>query len=130
MAEGFLKSLDASLSVFSAGVNPAPRVHPDAVFVMKEKGIDIGEEKPVNVSIFLNENFDYVITVCDNAKETCPNFTGKTENRVHLPFDDPAEATGTREEVLNEFREVRDSIFRTFTKFYREELKDERVGLA
>lgn len=122
MAEGFLKHLDSNLQVFSAGTNPASRVSPYAVEVMKEKGIDISRQKPKNVEIFLEEHFDFVITVCDNAKETCPVFTGKVKEREHIGFEDPADAKGTEEEILDKYREVRDLIFDEFNKFYHERL--------
>jgi len=122
MAEGFLKSLDPSLHVFSAGTNPAARVHPLASKVMKEVGIDIGGNKPKNVEEFINDSFDYVITVCDNAKETCPVFIGKVHHRLHMGFDDPAEAVGTEEEVAAVFRRVRDEIRKTFTRFNEQKI--------
>ena len=118
MAEGFLKSMDPSLQVFSAGTKPAARVHPLAVKVMKELGIDISGNKTKNVGEFINDSFDYVITVCDDAKETCPVFIGKVEHRLHLGFEDPAEAVGAGEKVLAVFRRVRDEIKRAFTNLY------------
>lgn len=122
MAEGFLKSFDSSLSVQSAGTYPASRVHPLAIKVMKEVGVDLSANHPKRVEKFLNDSFDYVITVCDHAKETCPVFVGKVKNRLHLGFEDPAEATGTEEEVLAEFRRIRDEIKQAFQKFYKETL--------
>lgn len=120
MAEGFLKLFDPSLSVQSAGTYPASRVHPFAIKVMKEEGIDLSGNQPKSVEGFLNDSFDYVITVCDNAKEACPVFTGNVKNRLHLGFEDPVEATGTEEEILAEFRRIRDEIKTTFQKFYKE----------
>ncbi len=122
MAEGFLKSLDSSLQAFSAGTQPAARVHPLAAKVMKEVGIDIGGNKPKNVKEFINDSFDYVITVCDNAKESCPVFIGKVQHRLHIGFDDPAEATGSEEEVLRMFRRVRDEINAAFSAFYHRQI--------
>lgn len=110
MAEGFLKSFQDINEVFSAGTAPAKEVNPYAVIVMKEVGIDISSYKPKLVDKFLTEEFDYVITVCDHAKETCPLFSGKVLNRLHLGFEDPAEAIGSEEEILNEFRRIRDEI--------------------
>lgn len=118
MAEGFLKSLDPELEVFSAGTNPASRVNPNAVKVMAEKGIDISKGHPKDVKEFTGKSFNYVITVCDNAKETCPVFTGKVDRRLHLGFDDPAEARGSDAEVSNEFRRIRDEIEVKFQEFY------------
>ncbi len=119
MAEGFLKSFDPELAVYSAGTNPASRVHPKAITIMNELGIDIGKNFPKNVDGFLNDWFDYVITVCGNAKETCPTFIGKVGERLHIGFEDPADAVGTEEEMLNEFRKIRDEIKTTFHKFYK-----------
>jgi len=124
MAEGFLKSFDSNLEAYSAGTNPSSRVHPKAIQVMKEAGIDIGKNFPKNVEQFLNESFDYVITVCDNAKETCPVFVGKVTNRLHMGFEDPAEATGTEQEILSVFRKVRNEIKKEFYEFYKENIKN------
>ena len=120
MAEGFLKSLDSRLEVHSAGTVPASRVHPKAVQVMKEIGIDLGVAFPKSVDQFLNQSFDYVITVCDHTKETCPVFTGRVKHRLHIGFDDPAEATGTEQEVLQVFRRSRDEISQQVKRFYSE----------
>jgi arsenate reductase len=122
MAEGYLRSLDPSLELYSAGTEPGGQVHPLAVKVMRERGIDIRGGYPKAVEEFLEIPFDYVITVCDGAKEACPVFTGEVKHRLHIGFDDPAEATGTEAEVLAVFRRVRDEIFRDFGEFYREEL--------
>lgn len=118
MAEGFLKSFDPSLEVYSAGTKPAAAVHPFAIQVMNEIGIDLSSYKTKPVDQYLSQPFDYVITVCNLAKETCPVFTGKVSHQLHLGFNDPAEATGTEEEVLTEFRRVRDEIKVQFQKFY------------
>ena len=123
IAEGFMKSFDPSLEVYSAGTKPAGKVHPKAIQVMKEIGIDLSRNYPKMVDQFLGDSFDYVITVCDNAKETCPFFTGKVAHRMHIGFDDPAEAAGTDEEVLSVFRKVRDEIKKEFYSFYNENLK-------
>lgn len=117
MAEGFLKSFDSELEVYSAGTKPADRINHYAIKAMKEVGIDISDGKPENVDKYLNESFDYVITVCDNAKETCPVFMGDVKHRLHIGFDDPAEAKGTEEEVMPIYRRVRDEIEREFRKF-------------
>lgn len=123
MAEGFLKSLDSDLEVYSAGTNPASQVHPKAIEVMKEIGIDISGGYPQSVDRFLDQSFDYVITVCDSAKETCPVFMGDVKERLHAGFDDPVEATGTDEEILPEFRRVRDEIRNCFEEFYKQKIK-------
>lgn len=120
MAEGFLRSFDPSLEVFSAGTKAAARVHPKAVQVMAEAGIDLAGHSPKTVERFLQESFDYVITVCGNAKESCPVFLGDVRHRLHIGFDDPAEATGSEEEVLGVFRRVRDEIRERFALFLKE----------
>ncbi len=119
MAEGFLKSFDGELNVYSAGTNPSGAIHPKAILVMKEIGIDISGGYPKNVDEFLEKSFDYVITVCDNARETCPVFIGNVKERLHIGFEDPAEAAGTEEEILAEFRKVRDEIKARFWEFYK-----------
>lgn len=119
MAEGFLKSFDHNIIVKSAGTNPSGQVHPKAVQVMNEVGIDISKNYPKRAGEFLNEYFDYVITVCDNAEETCPVFIGKVGKQLHIGFEDPAGATGTDEEILNEFRRIRDEIKKELYNFYK-----------
>jgi arsenate reductase len=124
MAEGILKSLDSKLEVFSAGTSPAANVSPRAIQVMKEIGIDISSGFPKSVDRFTGEPFDYVITVCDHAKEACPVFMGKVGTRLHIEFDDPAMADGSEEEVIRIYRRVRDEIREQFTKFYSTKLLD------
>lgn len=121
MAEEFLKSIDPELAVYSAGTNPSKQVHPKAILVMKEVGIDLSKNYPKLVDQFITEPFDYVITVCDNAKETCPLFIGKVGKQLHIGFDDPAEATGTEEEILSEFRRIRDEIKNELQSFLKKE---------
>ncbi len=123
MAEGYLKALAPDARIYSAGTEPGPEVHPRAIQVMQEEGIDLRNHKPKNVNEFLDEAFDYVITVCDGANESCPMFTGKVKHRMHMGFEDPAEVTGSEDFVLSEFRRIRDEIKRDFTKFYNENLK-------
>ena len=123
MAEGFLKSLNNELEVFSAGTKPAGKVNAFAVKAMKEIGIDISNGVPENVDKYLRQSFDYVITVCDNTKETCPVFSGNVKHRLHIGFDDPADAVGTEEEVMPVYRRVRDKIKRDFLKLYQDELR-------
>ncbi len=118
MAEGFLKSFNSKLEVFSAGTKPSNEVHPKAVQVMAEIGINLTENQPENASQFLERNFDFVITVCGNAKESCPVFSGKVKKQLHIGFEDPADATGTEDEILDESRKIRDKIKEAFTKFY------------
>jgi len=122
MAEGWLKSFDSRLQVYSAGTEPAQAVNPFAVRVMQEKGIDISGGVPKKADLFIHDAFDYVITVCDHAREVCPVFLGSVRNKLHIGFDDPAIVTGSEEYVLSEYRRVRDEIHQQFTRFYREEL--------
>jgi arsenate reductase len=119
MAEGLLKSFDSRLEVFSAGTNPAPHANANAVAVMKEVGIDISQNKPKSVDLFLSGSFDYVITVCDDAKESCPYFSGNVRHRMHIGFEDPAIVVGTKEEILAVYRKIRDQIGEEFLKFYK-----------
>ncbi len=123
MAEGFLKYFDNTLEVYSAGTNPAKAVHPKAIEAMKEIGIDISDNFPKSVNQFLNDEFDFVITVCGGAKKNCPVFSGKVKNRLHIGFDDPAEAMGTEDEILSEFRKVRDEIEIGIFEFYKTNIK-------
>lgn len=122
MAHGFLQSFDKSLEVHSAGTQPAPQVNPLAVGVMKEAGIDISLHTPKNVGIYLNDAWDYVITVCGGANETCPTFIGKVGKRLHIGFDDPSDAQGSEEFVTSEFRRVRDEIRKRIAEFYVTEI--------
>ena len=118
MAHGFLQSFDDSLTVCSAGTKPAARVNAKAVEVMREAGIDLSSHTPKNVEGYLNEEWDYVITVCGNANETCPMFSGKVGERLHIGFDDPSDAVGSDDFIMSEFRRVRDEIKNDFEKFY------------
>ena len=123
MAEGFLKSFDKNLVVHSAGTEPSDQVHPKAIQVMKELNIDLSNGYPKSVDKFLDQNFEYVITVCGGAQETCPTFIGNVKNNIHIGFDDPADATGSEEEIFSEFRRIRDEIKRDFSQFYIDLLK-------
>lgn len=115
MAEGYLKYYAGKISVFSAGIE-THGVNPKAIQVMKEDGIDISNHTSNNVNEYKDIKFDHVITVCDNAQENCPIFpsTAKTH---HQNFPDPAKAKGDEEEVMNEFRRVRDLIKNYCRKF-------------
>ena len=123
MAHGFLQSFDNSLTVRSAGTYPALKINDKAVAVMKESGIDISHHRPESVEKYLGEAWDYVITVCDDANETCPVFVGKVAHRLHIGFQDPSHVTGTEEFIRSEFRRVRDEIREAFQKFYFENIK-------
>lgn len=106
--------------VYSAGIE-THGVNPKAIAVMKEDGIDISHHTSDNVTEYKDIVFDYVITVCDNAKENCPYFPAKTKN-IHHNFPDPAKVTGTEEEILQEFRKVRQLIKNYSEQFVKENL--------
>lgn len=110
MAHGILQHLLPEATVCSAGVRPADEVHPLAIKVMDEIGIDISSHYPKNVSEYLEQPWDYVITVCGGARENCPNFTGDVQTRLHIGFDDPDSFKGPENQVMDEFRRVRDEI--------------------
>ena len=120
MAEGFLRSFDKNIEVFSAGTSPSDVVHPKAIEVMGEIGIDISDGYPKHVDEFINKEFEYVITVCGDANENCPVFTGEVKNRLHIGFEDPAKATGSKDKILFVFRKVRDEINKEFKSFYKQ----------
>ena len=121
MAHGFVQAIDSSFQVFSGGTHPAPRVNPRAVDVMKEAGIDISNHTPTNVSEYLDEEWDYVITVCGGANELCPTFNGTVKNRLHIGFEDPSDATGTEDYIMSEFRRIRNEIKTKFTELFKAE---------
>ncbi len=123
MAHAFLQSFDANMEVRSAGTKPAPEVHPLAVKVMGEAGLDISSHRPTQVGDYINEAWDYVITVCGDANENCPVFTGRVKQRLHIGFEDPAKVTGSDEFVISEFRRIRDEIKEGFTQFYQTEIQ-------
>ena len=110
MAEGYLRELgEGRFEAHSAGTEPAERVHPLAVKAMAEDGIDISAQRPKDIGLYDDEEFDLVITVCDSAKQSCPMFLNAREN-VHWSLEDPAEAEGTEEERMTFFRQIRDRI--------------------
>jgi len=125
LAEGFLRAAAKDhFRVASAGSKPAGYVHPLAIKVMAEVGIDISSHTSKHLSEFLNQPVETVITVCGNADQACPIFPGQV-NRHHWPFYDPAHATGTDDEKLAVFRQVRDEIRRVF-EAYAAGRKDEK----
>ena len=125
IAEGYLRFFaGGKASVYSAGVE-THGINPKAISIMGEDGIDISGHTSNNIDEYTDIAFDYVITVCDSARETCPYFSGKVAHRIHMPFEDPASATGTNEEKLRVYRQVRDQIREEFRKFY-EEIRDKR----
>lgn len=117
LAEGILRAAAGDLvEVHSAGSKPAGYVHPKAIQVMAEIGLDISAHTSKHMSEFLSRDITTVITVCGNADQACPMFPGQV-NRHHWGFDDPAHATGSEEQVLAEFRRVRDEIRRVFEAY-------------
>ena len=102
MAHGFLQSFDKNIQVYSAGTHPVEKVNHWAVEAMAEVGIDISKHIPTNVTAYLSDTWDYVITVCGSANETCPAFEGNVGKRLHIGFDDPSEVIGTMEQTLSE----------------------------
>jgi len=123
MAEGWLRSFGDDIEVCSAGTRPASRVSHRAVEVMEEAGIDISDQFPKSVDRFLDQAFDYVVTVCDDANEQCPVFTGKVAHRKHFGFYDPGNTVGVEEVVMNAFRTTRDAIRDRFRALYEKELR-------
>jgi arsenate reductase len=118
MAEGILRNIGGGkFIVESAGVAPSS-VRPEAIEVMREIAVDISSHRSKSVDEFLDRRFDYIITVCDNAKESCPVFPGDAK-RVHWSFEDPAAVEGDDETRLASFRTVRDQIFDRLLKFVR-----------
>lgn len=124
MAHGILQSFDDRLTVRSAGTVPAGQINPIAVEVMKEIEIDISGNSPHNVSEYIGEPWDYVITVCDDANETCPVFLGSVKKRLHMGFEDPSKATGSEEFIRSEFYRIRDQIRERFHDLYIREIKE------
>ncbi|MGE3842875.1 MAG: arsenate reductase ArsC [Vicinamibacterales bacterium] len=126
MAEGLLRQLGGGqLDVHSAGTAPGS-VRPEAIAVMAERGIDIRTHRSKSVNEFTGQTFDYVITVCDSAKESCPVFPG-APRRIHWSFPDPAAVQGTETERLAAFREVCGALSTTLATFVRENVQPVRA---
>jgi len=126
IAHGYLQKFAGNKAkVYSAGVE-THGVNPKAIAIMREDGIDISNHTSNNVMEYVNINFDFIITVCDNAKERCPYFPSNA-NKFHYNFPDPAKAMGTEEEVINEFRKVRAMIKDYSEKFTKDNLKYKRI---
>ena len=123
MAQGWMQSFDARLDVHSAGTEPAKQVNPGAVKVMYEAGIDISRHAPKSVGIYRDMEWDYVITVCDEANESCPVFTGKVRNRLHMGFEDPSKVSGPDDFVRSEFIRVREDMRTKLFALYESEIK-------
>ncbi len=118
MSEYIIKKMLPEAEVYSAGVKPASRVNPLTIKVMEEDGYDMTGAVPKQSDTFLDMSFDYVITVCDHANETCPLFTGEVKNRLHVGFEDPDAAIGSEEEKLFFFRKIRDEIKEKMTALF------------
>jgi len=117
MAEGWLRHLAGDrFEVFSAGAKPTGYVHPLAIRVMAEAGVDISQHRSKSIDEFAGQPLDLLVTVCDHARESCPMYAG-AKKQVHWGFDDPAHATGTEEEKLAVFRRVRDEIRQQIQNF-------------
>jgi arsenate reductase len=125
MAEGLINhDLKGEVQAFSAGVR-ATRVNPRAIQVMAEIGIDISRHHSKSMDEFRDERFDLAVTLCDQAQRECPMFLA-ADRLVHMGFPDPATATGTEEEIIEEFRKVRDDIRQKMVPFLRNELKAQK----
>ena len=122
MAHGFLQSFDQNIIVCSAGTEASGKLNQKAVAVMNKVGIDISHHTSDPVEKYLNDAWDYVITVCGGANEVCPAFVGKVKHRLHMGFDDPSHAQCSEEFVDAEFIRVRDQIGEAFHSFYLDHL--------
>ena len=122
MAHGFMKSFDARMQVESAGTKAAGRLDAGAVKAMAEIGIDISGHTSDAVKKYLGEEWDYVVTVCGGANESCPAFIGKVKHRIHIGFDDPSHVEGTQEFIDSEFRRVREQIREGFYNLYKNDI--------
>ncbi|PXV68912.1 arsenate reductase [Dysgonomonas alginatilytica] len=125
MAHGWLQSFDSKLEVYSAGTKASGKLNSKAVEVMLEARIDISHHTSDSIEKYLNDEWDYVITVCGGANESCPTFNGKVKHRLHIGFDDPSEAVGTPEFINSEFIRVRDEIKKAFYELYISKLKSD-----
>ena len=124
MAQGFLQSFDKTLNVCSAGTEASGKLNEKAVLVMNQVGIDISNHTSDSIDKYLNDEWDFVITVCGGANESCPSFIGNVKNRLHIGFDDPSHAVGNEDFIMSEFYRVRDEIKKGFYKFYNEKIKN------
>jgi arsenate reductase len=123
MAHGFLQSFDPTITVCSAGTEASGKLNQKAVAAMKEAGIDISRHTSDSVEMYLDQEWDWVITVCGGANESCPAFQGHVKHRLHIGFDDPSHAVGTDQFIWSEFIRVRDEIKEAFWRFYLENIK-------
>ena len=128
MAEAILKKIDPDLIVESAGPDPAELVHPLTIKALEEIGIDISQSATSHINQFLNQDWDFVITVCDIAKESCPVFLGNVKTTIHIKFADPLEYEGDDEFLLKLIRRTRDQIIIEFEDFYKEYLSKNKFS--
>ena len=123
MSQGFMQSFNKDLAVCSAGTYPSASINKKTIAAMKEVDIDISHNKPKPVEQFLPESWDFVITVCDEANEMYPVFTGKVKHRLHIGFEDPSKLTGSEEYIIWEFRRTRNDIHKKFLDLYLNQIK-------
>lgn len=123
MAHGFFQSFDKNLIVSSAGTEASGKLNANAVKAMADAGIDISQHTSHSMEKYLGEEWDYVITVCGGANESCPAFIGKVKQRLHIGFDNPSHTAGTDEFIWSEFIRVRDEINEGFYNFYLGSIK-------
>jgi arsenate reductase len=121
----FLQTFAPDIMVCSAGTEASGQLNPNAVKAMAEVGIDISHHTSDAVEKYLHEQWDYVITVCGGANETCPAFSGKVKQRLHMGFDDPSHAQGSEAFIWSEFIRVRDEIKSGFFAFFKEHIKSQ-----
>lgn len=122
MAHGFLQSYDERLIVKSGGTEASGKLNTKAIEVMANAGLDISSHTSDHVNMYLNDEWDYVITVCGGANENCPAFLGKVKKRIHMGYDDPSEAVGSEDFINSEFIRIRDMIKKEFYEFYEKEI--------
>ena len=125
MAHGFLQSFNKDLIVRSGGTEASGKLNHKAVEVMKESGIDISHHTSDSVDLYLNQEWDYVITVCGGANENCPAFSGIVKNRLHIGFDDPSDALGSEDFIYSEYVRVRNEIKKRFLELFNNLIKKE-----
>jgi len=125
MAQGLLQSFDKNIEVHSAGTFPGTEVNTRAIKVMSEAEIDIRGHYPKPVDRYLNDQWDFVITVCDQANESCPVFMGRVRHRLHFGYEDPSFLEGSEEYIMGEFRKLREQMKSDFYKLYIEKIKPE-----
>ena len=128
MAQGWLQSFDKTLIVHSAGISPGVEVHPLAIQTMASSGIDISRKQPEAIEEYIDEPWDYVITVSRDAEENLPAFTGKVRNQIHTSFYNPARAKGTPEFIASEFRRISNQIKMKMYDLYCDEIQNGGYG--